>query len=332
MLVLSLAFILLAASIFTNGVEVLGNKLKWHQGAVGSILAAVGTAMPETLIPIIAIMLYQDPKADEVGIGAIAGAPFMLGTLAFFVTGVAVVVYGLLGRRSFKMTIDPAVLKRDLVFFLCLYGAAVLATFVHETVVLKDAIGIALLLSYGWYVKCTLRSDGQVNEALEPLLMTRIFKVNPRFRWALFQVLAALAIMVLGAHMFVGYVTDLSLTLGVPALILSIIITPIATELPEKFNSVIWIGKKKDVLALGNLTGAMVFQSSFPVVFGVCFTHWDLMKDNGITMASAILALASAAMVLAWVKIKGNLNPYVLMTCGLFYAAFVVYIVTHSAI
>ena len=49
-LILSLAAILGAAVIFTNAVEILGDRLGLGHGAVGSILAAVGTALPETMI------------------------------------------------------------------------------------------------------------------------------------------------------------------------------------------------------------------------------------------------------------------------------------------
>src|SRR5512135_3609651 len=93
--VLALAFvvILVSAELFTNGIEWFGRKLELAEGAVGSVLAAVGTALPETMIPIIAI-LFTGGASEEVGVGAILGAPFMLATLAMFVTGVAVMVMG----------------------------------------------------------------------------------------------------------------------------------------------------------------------------------------------------------------------------------------------
>jgi hypothetical protein len=53
---LALAAILVAASLFTNAVEILGARLGLQQGGVGSVLAAVGTALPETIIPIVAIL------------------------------------------------------------------------------------------------------------------------------------------------------------------------------------------------------------------------------------------------------------------------------------
>ena len=67
----------------------------WAKGAVGSVLAAVGTALPETIIPLIAILIQGGEAGDEVGIGAILGAPFMLSTLAIFVCGISVVIFAL---------------------------------------------------------------------------------------------------------------------------------------------------------------------------------------------------------------------------------------------
>ena len=56
--------------------------------------------------------------------------------------------------------------------------------------------------------------------------------------------------------------------IGLDPTILALIIAPIATELPEKFNSVLWVRTGKDTLAMGNITGAMVFQSCVPTVLG----------------------------------------------------------------
>ena len=55
-LIVAFLIILLGAELFTNGIEWFGRKLELAEGAVGSVLAAVGTALPETMIPIIAIL------------------------------------------------------------------------------------------------------------------------------------------------------------------------------------------------------------------------------------------------------------------------------------
>jgi len=80
----SLALIFAGSSLFTNCVEWLGRHFNLSEGVVGSVLAAVGTALPETVIPLIAIFFVGGTSGDEVGIGAILGAPFMLSTLALY--------------------------------------------------------------------------------------------------------------------------------------------------------------------------------------------------------------------------------------------------------
>src|SRR6266496_2427446 len=77
MLLSTLAIILLGAAVFTNGLEWFGKKLNLTDGAVGSIFAAVGTALPETLVPIVAIIFGSKEAGHAIGIGAIIGAPFM---------------------------------------------------------------------------------------------------------------------------------------------------------------------------------------------------------------------------------------------------------------
>jgi cation:H+ antiporter len=318
----SLLLILISCSIFVNAVEQAGEKLNLHQGIIGSILAAVGTALPETIIPIIAILFTSGPNAHDIGIGAIAGAPFMLGTLAFFVTGLSVIVYTLLGKRKITMNADPSLVFKDLLFFIIVYGIAVLTTFVHHKGS-RIVIAAFLLLSYGFYLKITIDKVSEQNGVIEDLYFMRFLKLPENLFWIFAQLFLGLFMIIWGAHMFIGYVEKLSIAFGVAPLILSIIITPIATELPEKINSIIWVGSQKDTLALGNITGAMVFQSCFPVVFGIVFTPWNLM---GTTMVSAILAFISAFLVLTWVRIFKSLNAFILLVGGLLYISFLVYV------
>jgi cation:H+ antiporter len=319
MLIASLGLILLSCSVFVNAIEWFGKARNLHQGIVGSILAAVGTALPETIIPILAILFTKGNSGHEIGIGAIAGAPFMLATLGFFVTGSAVVANKMLGRRTLKMHLDRTILSRDLLFFLIYYSIAVTATLYHDIHILKWTIAVCLAASYGLYLKMTIHGKGAEIEIVEPLYASRFLRLKTSVFWIVVQIFIGLGLIILGAHLFINYVGLLSKELGFSPLLLSLIITPIATELPEKFNSVIWVGRKKDTLALGNITGAMVFQSCFPVTFGMLFTDWHL---RGPTVMSAVCALSMALIALVWVKTTKTLNPFVLLFGGVFYMAF----------
>jgi cation:H+ antiporter len=319
LLLLSLGIILISCAVFVNAIELFGKAFNLHQGIIGSIFAAIGTALPETIIPILAILFAKSGRAHAIGIGAIAGAPFMLATLGFFVTGAAVIVNKFFNRRSLAMHIDRTILLRDLTFFFIYYGIAVSATLYREIHLLRWIVAICLAASYAIYLKMTIHGDGAEIERVEDLYLTRFLRVPTSVFSITLQVAASLVLIIAGAHFFIVNVDLLSRTLGASPLLLSLIITPIATELPEKMNSIIWIGKGKDTLALGNITGAMVFQSCFPVTFGMLFTEWDL---RGLIMISALCALSMTLFLLLWVRIKRNLHPGVLLAGGGLYGVF----------
>jgi len=318
LLVMSLAIILSGAEVFTNGVEWLGKKLKLGEGAVGSILAAVGTALPETLIPVIAIFTGTGSGGEEVGVGAILGAPFMLGTLALFILGVSVFFF----RHSNRpMYVHSGIICRDLRFFIIVYSLAVIASFVqiHS---LKMLFVVVLTGAYLFYVYQTVRSSygsENSNEAMPSFYLSGKKNREPGLSVITLQVGIALLIIVLGAKIFADSVQNVALASGIPVLILSLIITPVATELPEKFNSVLWACRGKDALAMGNITGAMVFQSSVIPALGIALTPWIL---EPIALACAVLAILSALVQYMLLSRKKNLFPAGLLLGGAFYAVF----------
>ncbi len=318
LLLVSLGIILVSAELFTNAVEWLGKKMNLSEGAVGSILAAIGTALPETLIPIIAIVFGNSRAAEEIGVGAILGAPFMLGTLAMFVTGAAALILALLGKRRTTMLIDESLMKRDLTFFLIVYSGAILAALLKQHFY-KNIIAGILLLAYGLYLYKTVGDgDDMGDNAISPLLFARK-RAQPPLKLVLIQLFLAVGGILGGAEIFVHNLEKVSSAIGLSPFVLSVIITPVATELPEKFNSIIWVSKGKDTLALGNITGAMVFQSSIIPAIGISLTPWVLTQP---AFLSAIIALCSAASILLYLLFKRCLRAHALMIGGVFYALF----------
>ncbi|WP_273702646.1 sodium:calcium antiporter [Thermoanaerobacter sp. A7A] len=321
MLLFSLAFILLSCILFTNSVEWFGKKLNLSQGVVGSILAAVGTALPETIIPIIAILFYGGREASQIATGAILGAPFMLSTLGFLITGAAIIIYSLFGKRTLKMNANKKVFQRDLTYFILVYAIAIFASIFNQVNEIRISAVILVLLAYAFYVKRTFSDEQQLDENIGTLYFSKFLGVKTNLLWITSQLILSLLGIIFGAHLFVGYVKDLSHMMGISPLILSIVITPIATELPEKLNSIVWVGQKKDTLALGNITGAMVFQPSIPVTIGILFTPWNI---TGIAFLSAMLALTSAILNLMWINMRKSVNPFVLMFGGVLYGIFLI--------
>ena len=330
LLALSFAVILGGALIFTNAVEWLGHKLSLGEGAVGSLLAAVGTAMPESLIPLVAI-LGGGEGSDDVAIGAIVGAPFLLATVAMFLVGVAALAYQNRRDQGHRLDIHAETVERDIAVFLGFFAVGlVLGLGVPDG--LKTAAAIAFVGGYAVYAVATVRGGGamQSEESLDPLVLQRVPLImdrtpedDPPMALVLVQFLIGLGAMVGGAHLFVEEVITVAEELGANVLILSLVLAPLATELPEKANSFFWVRDGKDTLALGNITGAMVFQSMIPIAFGLAFTSWDLDRFAIVSMA---LGLAGGLVALVVLARRREFTLPAIVIWGALYGAFLIFV------
>jgi len=362
LLLASFVLLLLGAEVFTNGVEWLGHRLGISESATGSILAAVGTALPETMIPVIAIIhgvvTGESSSANHVGVGAILGAPFMLATIALFLVGASVRYFS--GRRlhGSEFHCNATATRRDLSFFLAGYSLALLAALIPARLSVGPIptsyiIAVVLLGLYFVYVRRSLaRGDLIADEGLESLYLGAILEkyqerlpgvsssTNHRddpHRWLVYlQTVLALLLIIAGAQLFVAEIQYFAVSvLHVPTAILALLLAPLATELPEKLNSIIWISRDKDTLAIGNITGAMAFQSTIPVSLGILFTSWDLTLTWGtagfLNAFSTMLALVSGGILYTRVRSleDGYLRPKPFFIGGLLYLVFVVIVFYH---
>ena len=323
LLAISFAVILAGALLFTNAVEWTGNKLGVGEGATGSILAAVGTAMPETLIPIVAIIGGAE-GAEDVAIGAIIGAPFLLATIAMALVGISALVFK--GRRAqgTELRAHVETLDRDLIFFLIFFAAGIaMGLVVPEDLHLP--LAVVFIAAYAIYVRQTLRGGGAVQEedTIGPLYMDRTPGDNPPGITVGIQLVVGLAAIVGGAHLFVEELLYVAEEIGIEPLVLSLVLAPLATELPEKANSFFWVKDGKDSLALGNITGAMVFQSTIPIAVGLALTDWDLDK---FATVSGVLGLIGGVVAYWALRLRGRFELLpILIWAGLF-AAFIAYV------
>jgi cation:H+ antiporter len=195
----------IAASLFINAIEILGGRLSLGEGAVGSVLAAVGTALPETMIPLVAslaaVFAGRDPEtAGEIGIGAILGAAFMLATLAMFVVGASALTFR--NRRAQGSEIrcrEVAHRRVPLVqgarqerehrrghnrsrHFLLFFAVAAAVGVLELLYPLKVALALLVIVAYALYVRRTLHSGAALDEVPERLALWRRSSAPPS--WA----------------------------------------------------------------------------------------------------------------------------------------------------
>jgi len=336
-LAVSFLVILVGAELFTNGIEWLGRKMDLAEGAVGSVFAAVGTALPETMIPVIAILFGSSPQAHGVGVGAVLGAPFMLGTLALAVTGVVVLASRRVRVAGDTVVVRTRVVAHDIRTFAIAYGAAIALGFLPVGATPARALGAAaLVVAYLWYARQHLGEEaGEDQEDLRPLRFHRfeahphrLDAHDPRVRMVVLQVIVAAALIVLGAGLFVTSVETIGEHLGVDEALLALLVAPMATELPEAVNAVIWIRQGKDTLAIGNITGAMVFQATIPTAIALALAPetWFVQASSLPAFLSAAVAFASVAVIGIPMARRGRLTARALLGGGVFYAGYVAFI------
>lgn len=321
-----LIVILIAAEVFTNALEHLGERLGISEGVTGSIFAAVGTALPETSVPLLAIFAGTSNMETnhEIGVGAILGAPLMLATLSLFL--MAMSVYK---RRTVTGHLRPerSGLVRDLNYFIGAFLLAAVALYVpHEQDIYRFILGLGMVMIYVVYVWQTIRAskglvaNGHATEAENDMFLCRLGLPN-NMAIIVTQLLLGLALLIAGAKGFINGVESAADIIGISALLLSLLIIPIATELPEKVNSILWIRKGKDTLAFGNITGAMVFQGTLLPAIGIMLTPWVPRKE---VLIGIVLTLAAAVWLRIMVSQQGGLRVWHLMMNGALYVTYLV--------
>ncbi|MGH8505737.1 MAG: sodium:calcium antiporter [Stenotrophobium sp.] len=320
---LMLLVILLAAELFTNALEHLGERMGISEGVTGSLFAAVGTALPETMVPVIAIFAGTQNAAvnEDIGVGAILGAPLMLSTLSTCLMALSV-----LRQRGLRGRLRPerSGLVRDLNVFLLAFLIAAAAMFLPPGLhAMRILLSVLLVAIYVGYVALTYRASGSLVEAghgtaaEEPILLTRL-GLKENLATIALQLLLALLLLVGGAKGFISGVEGVSQALGISALVLSLLIIPVATELPEKVNSILWARRGKDTLAFGNITGAMVFQGTLLPALGILLTPWQPRPE---VLSGVVITLLAAA----WLRLNASgdgLRVLALAASGMLYLTY----------
>lgn len=315
---LSAGAIYLACEYFVNGIEWLGRRLNLGATAVGSVLAAFGTALPESAVTFMAVVFGSTPAQKDIGVGAAMGGPLVLATLAYAVVGLALIVHRRrLGRETIQVRVDHARMSRDQAAFLAVFVVKVGLGLVAFAI--KPWLGVLFLAAYVVYVWREIRVSDTApeEEDLEPLKI-RPRVAEPSLGWAALQAVLALVVIGVASHVFVGQLEAIGTALHWSPHLVALLLSPVATELPETMNALIWVRQGKERLALANISGAMMIQATIPSALGIFFTPWRF--DGPLLAAGVITALAIAFL---WQRFRrGAVDGRVLVTVSSLYGVF----------
>ncbi len=292
-LLLSAALVYWACEYFVNGIEWFGQKAGISQNAVGTVLAAFGTALPESVVTFVAVVFGHDAGAKNIGVGAALGGPLVLATVAYPVVGLMLMLTRAQDARV-PIEVNRSRLSRDQAAFLAVFAFKIALGFVAFSI--KPALGWLFLAAYALYTWVEVRLDGDEPEgALEPLAF-QPKSANPTWTLTVIQTVLALAVIFGASHLFVSQLEVVGPWLGIPPTLIALLLSPVATELPETMNAIIWIRQGKHRLALSNISGSMMVQATVPTALGLFFTPW--LFDGPLAIAAGVTAAAIAGLLL----------------------------------
>jgi len=292
----SAVVIYLACEYFVNGVEWVGEHFGVSKTAVGTVLAAFGTALPESVVTLVAVVFGKTDAQKDIGVGAALGGPLALSTLAYAVVGAMFLLDKSRHGKKIAQEFSTARLANDQAWFLGVFVFKVglgLVAFAW-----KPWLGWLFLAAYALYVWRELSSEGnpedepEKEDEKEPL---KLRPHNPSTTWALLQTGVALVVIFFASQLFVHQLEAVGPWLGLSPQLVALLLSPIATELPEILNAVIWVRQGKTSLALGNISGAMMIQATVPSALGLFFTAWvlspALLWGAAVTMVAIVVML-----------------------------------------
>jgi cation:H+ antiporter len=327
--VLLAAAIYFACEYFVNGVEWVGRRFHLGATTTGTVLAAFGTALPESAVTFVAVVFGKDAAQKDIGVGSALGGPLVLATIAYPVVGLALLLeQKRLGRKNARVEVNHRRLSHDQAWFLAIFVVKVAVGLVAFAY--KPALGVVFLAAYAAYLWREMRNDEPVAEdhELEPLKL-RPRDASPSLAWAALQTLIALAVIGVASHFFVGRLETIATGLGWAPQFVALLLSPIATELPETMNAIIWVRQGRERLALANISGAMMIQATVPSALGLFFTPWLL--DHSLLTAGAVTLVA---VVILWAMFyRGRVSSWSLVPLALLYLVFgvIVATVTHGS-
>lgn len=311
------AVIYISCEYFVNGIEWLGRHFKIGETATGSVLAAFGTALPESAVTLAAVAFANSPAQKQIGVGAALGGPLVLATISYGVVGLVLFCCAKkLSRKTTMLETNQKRLSRDQGWFLCIFLFKIILGLIIFSG--KRWLSLLFILAYIAYVRKEIKNtEYETASELEPLKLQPRQPV-PSLTCILLQTMGALTVIGFASHCFVIKLEAISPLLGIPPQLAALLLSPIATELPETMNALIWVRQGKEKLALANISGAMMIQATIPSALGIYFTPW--LFDAPLIVAGIITMLA--VLVLYLLFNKGRVSAKTLMPVALLYAVF----------
>ena len=281
------ALLIKSTDILTDSLQEISKLTKVGKFAITSLLLAFATSIPELVVGVTAALEGR----PNLALGVVLGSN--IADISLVIGGAAVI--------SGTFSVAGEFLKID-IFSVFLAGAMPLMLLLDGDLSRVD--GVILLLVYLMYNYGLLSSrkkrpeDGKSRLLTMGLTKTFNKKMN---KWLAWLFLGA-AMLMFSADMIVKVGSSLAEVMGVPVFLVGLFLVAIGTSLPELSFEIKAIKKKQAGMALGDLFGSVVANST--LVLGVVSLISPIKLVNGLSEYLLAAAAFGVLFLLFWYMVR----------------------------
>ena len=301
-----IVMLIVSSLILTLTIEEIGKRGKFTERFTGTVISPVFTAMPELVIIIIALVLVGKEPGSEVAAGTIIGEPFMVSAIGFPIVA-STLLYS--SRKKKIESIDP-ILSKSLIYLGLVFPIMLIPWFFGFAII-RITVAVVLVILYVVFLLFVRGKETFEEEATS---------IRIRSGTMLSVIIAAgVVFLIAGSMILVQGIDSLSLQTGLNRELITILLVPIGTIVPETLNAIIWASRSKTSLAIGAMAGEEMYFATFFPALGILASQW-VITTSGIV---AILLTSSFSIALGIVTYRFRNAVYVYL---IYLASFLIFL------
>ncbi|MEM0133918.1 MAG: hypothetical protein QXU18_01635 [Thermoplasmatales archaeon] len=288
---------LIASSLLlTITIEDIGRKGKFSERITGAVISPIFTSLPELTVIVLALLFVGERSGSEIAAGTIIGEPFMVSAIGFPIVALTLIF----AKRKGKLEEIDKILSKMLIF-MGLVFPIILIPLYFSSIPARIIVAILLVTLYFVFLKL-VRGERDFEEEAKEVKIKNISLL------VLFLV-GGVILLLGGSSILVTAIDKLSVQIGVNRELITILLVPIGTIVPETMNAIIWASRRKTSLAIGAMVGEEIFFVTLFPALGILASQWIVTSDGIL----AIALTSSFSVVLGLLTFKYRKAVYVFL-------------------
>lgn len=291
-----IAMIIVSSFLLTLAIEEIGRRGRLSDRLTGAVISPIFTSLPELAVILIALLFVGRTSGSEIAAGTIIGEPFMVSALGFPIVALTL----LFARKKRRLEEIDGTLSKMLIFMGLIFPIILVPHF-FSSVYVRPVVAVLLVILFIVFLKL-VRGKGNFEEEASD------FKIKTG---AMFALILALGIGLLlgGSSLLVTGIDNLSQQIGVNRELITILLVPLGTIVPETMNAVIWAYRGRTSLAIGAMVGEEIFFVTLYPVIGILASQWVITTDGIL----AVGLTSSFSAVLGFITYRSRNAVYIFL-------------------